>query len=151
MPEAATQFQSTALLELSRDVVRINGIVNHPDVRPLIGEVEFGDVDMSPFVEVDQHWFLMGEHGGFAALWRAPAVYEIHTFILKTGRGRWARNAAFEALTYASIHGAQMLFTLVPYERPEVELFTTMMGFKPTGQDVPLMGVPHMVYKLGAI
>ena len=151
MPEAATQFQSTALLELSRDAQQVNRFVNHPDVRPLIGAVEYGVVDMTPLVDVHENWFLLGEHGGFGALWRAPDVYEIHTFITRAGRGRWAVRAAFEAMTYASIHGAQMMFTLVPPMRPEVATFTAIMGFKPTDQHVPVLGVPHAVYNMGSI
>jgi hypothetical protein len=151
MSPAVLSDDKSPLLELSRDAARINGFVNHPDVREGIGHKDLGAIDLAGFVEIKEHMFFVGEHGGFGALWRAPDVYEIHTFIVPAGRGLWAIRAAREAIAVAKSRGARMLWTCVPVGRPEIDFFTRSMGFRATGQVLEVLGVPHKIYKLGEI
>jgi GNAT superfamily N-acetyltransferase len=136
------------MLELSHDVARINKIVNDPAVRPAIGMVDLGDLDMAPLVEKPEHWFLMGEHGGFALTWSAPCVYEWHSFVLPEGRGKWAADARSEAIEYARHHGAKMLWSKIPPDAPHVDRFARQGGMKPTNNVVETFGVPYRVFSM---
>ena len=120
------------MLKRSSDITRINKVVNHPSVRPMVGMPELGDLDMTPVVERPEHWFLMGDHGGFALTWSAPRVYEWHSFVLPEGRGKWAVEARLEAIKYAGQHGAKMLWTKIPPDAPHVDRFARQGGMKPT-------------------
>ena len=151
MSTATLTADRLRLLTLSRDVERINGYLNDPDVRSGIGHKELGAIDMTSFIEVSEHMFFVGDHGGFAALWRAPNVYEIHTFILPSGRGLWAMKAGREAIKFAKLQSAKMLWTCVPFGRPEIEFFCRAQGFKATGQILKLLDVPYKIFKLGEI
>lgn len=68
----------------------INRIVNNPEVRPFIGVPEMGEVDMSTLVGNPRNCNLIGEHGGMLAVQHLNGIYEIHTHVLKSGRGAWA-------------------------------------------------------------
>lgn len=151
MTKLSPSTNRQTLLSLSRDVERINGYLNHPDIRPGIGHKDLGAIDLSSFIAVDEHMFFVGEHGGFAALWRAPDVYEIHTFIMPSGRGLWALRAGQEAIDFAKENGAKMLWTCVPLGRPEIEFFCRAKGFRATGQILKLLDIPYKIFKHGEI
>ena len=136
------------MLELSHDVARINKIVNDPAVRPAIGMVDLGDLDLAPLVEKPEHWFLMGDHGGFALTWSAPCVYEWHSFVLPEGRGKWAADARSEVIEYARRHGAKMLWSKIPPDAPHVDRFARQGGMKPTNNVVETFGVPYRVFSM---
>ena len=127
----------------------VNSVVNAPEVRPFVGPgADF--LDLSDHVSKPENLFLMGEHGGFALVWSAPEAYEVHTFILNGGRGKWARNAAQEAMNYMAEQGASLLWTKIPDDQPNVAAFAAAMGMKPTGQIIETFGKPYAVYKMGA-
>lgn len=120
------------MLERSFDADRVNEIVNHPSVRPFIGHADGGDLDLAPLVHRDEHWFLIGEHGGFMLGWSAPNTREWHTFILPEGRGAWAAKARAEAVEYARANGTRLLWSKIPPASPHVERFARQGGMKPT-------------------
>lgn len=131
---------------LCRDAERINAVANHPEIRPFIGP---GDaLDMSEAVSRPENWFLMGEHGGFALIWSAPKVYEVHTFIKRSGRGRWAYKAAADMIAFATDSGAAMLWTRIhPEHRPTIS-FARHFGMRPVGYSVETFGQPYGIYKM---
>lgn len=94
-----------------------------------------GDVsvflDMAKPVGDDRNYFLVGEHGGFGLLWSAPGIYEIHTFILPEGRGKWAYLAAGEMLDYMGF--SEKLWTRVEPKDRNVRWFTMKFGFTRVG------------------
>lgn len=134
------------MLGLCTDASRVNAIVNHDDVRPYIGPG--GEIDLSEAVARPENWFLMGEYGGFALIWSAPGVHEVHTFILEGGRGRWARQAAKEGIDFARDRGDQMLWTKIPEGQPRVAIFAAAMGMSDTGEAIETFGRPYHVYKM---
>ena len=136
------------MLERTADVDRINEVVNHPTVRPAVGLPELGDVDMSPLASAPEHWFLMGEHGGFMLGWSAPEVREIHTFILPEGRGKWAAQARDEMLAYAREHGTKLLWTKIAFDARHVEHFARQGGMQLTEEVIETFGVPYRIYRL---
>lgn len=128
----------------SRASERINAIVNHPDVRPHIGPG--GELDLSAAVADPANWFLMGDHGGFALINTAPGEYEVHTFILKSGRGRWARQAAKDGIAFARSHGAGWLWTKIPPHQSHVEAYAREMGMTDTGKHELTFGIPYRIF-----
>lgn len=132
----------------SRDVAFINAVVNHPEVRPFIGSPDLGELDLSPAVSRSENLFMIGIHGGFALGWSAPGVREVHTFILPSGRGAWARRARAEMVSYCRKAGDTMLWTKIPPGQPHVVQFAREAGMRPTGQEVETFGVMHEVYKM---
>ena len=135
------------MLERSFDIARINEVVNHPAVRPFVGP---GDdlIDLTNVITPQENWFLMGEHGGFALLWSAPEVYEIHTFILPEGRGLWGAKARAEGINFARDHGATMLWTRIPPKAPHVARFARQGGMTPTNDVIHRADVPYQIYKM---
>ena len=136
------------MLTRSFDVGHINGVINHPDVRPFVGAPGLGELDMAPVIAMPQHWFLMGEHGGFLLEWSAPRVREWHTFVKPEGRGAWAVRLRKAAIEYAREHGARMLWTKIPPNAPHVERFARQGGMQPAGEVIETFGEPHRIYMM---
>jgi hypothetical protein len=135
------------MLERSFDTARINEVINHPSVRPYVGPGDYF-ADVTPLVNDTNNWFLMGEHGGFGLTQTTPGVHEIHTFILPEGRGAWARDAAQVLLDFARENGDNKVWTKVPSDQKNVEVYTRRAGLKPTGEEVELFGKPYKVFGL---
>ena len=135
-------------VSLCRDAAWINRVVNDPEVRPYVGPVELGELDMSGLMGQAENLFLMGEHGGFALIWTAPKTLEVHTFILPSGRGEWARQAASEGMELARQSGAERLWTRIPPDLPHVKLYARGMGMKPTGEVIQTFDKPYRIYSM---
>jgi len=135
-------------LQRTDDAGWVNRVVNHPDVRPFVGAPEAGDLDLSALAERPEHWFLLGDHGGFALLWTAPRTYEVHTFIFRSGRGEWGNAARAEGIEFARGQGAKTLWTKVPPQARHVERFARQGGMQPTGEVIETFGVPHRIFKM---
>lgn len=127
----------------------VNTVVNHPDVRPFVGiGGPDGYLDHSAPILRPENWFLLGEHGGFALTFSAPGVHEVHTFILKSGRGAWAMQAAQEMIAYARDHGDCMLWTRIHPSQAHVATFAVRNGMTPAGMVLETFGQPYDVYKM---
>lgn len=85
------------------DASSLNLVVNDPAVRPFIDERLDGPLDFSAGVANRNNVLLMGEHGGTFFIRLLPGIYEVHTFALPAGRGKWI--AAFVRAT------AEWMFT----------------------------------------
>lgn len=136
------------MLERSFDAARINAVVNHPDVRPFVGPEDLGELDLAPVAARPEHWFLMGDHGGFLLSWSAPGVREVHTFILPAGRGRWAVEARKAMLEYAAQNGTKQLWTKVLPEHRHVDRFARQGGMQLTDEMVETFGALYRVYSM---
>lgn len=134
------------MLDRCLDPGRVNAIVNHDEVRPFVGPG--GYLDLSEAIARPENWFLIGEHGGFGLIWSAPGSHEVHTFILKSGRGRWARDAARHTIEYAGANGDAMLWTKIPDDQPNVAMFATCMGMKDAGFAIETFEKPYRIYKM---
>lgn len=130
------------------DPVRVNYLVNHPDVRPFIGGDPAEPLDLSAAVANDENIFLDGEHGGFACIWSAPGVYEIHTFVLPEGRGEWAVKFAAWGIAFLVENGAHHLWTRILPEAGNVRAFAIKMGMKPAGRQTLDLGTGPTIYDL---
>lgn len=130
------------------DAARINELVNHPSVRPHIGGDPEQPLDLSAAVSDRTNVFLLGEHGGFACCWTAPRTYEIHTFVLPDGRGRWAYQLAQHGRDWMADYGALHLWTRVHPEAENVRRFTLAAGFVPAGTHTIDIGTGPVTYDL---
>ena len=131
---------------ICRDPDIVNWAVNHPDVRPFVGPG--GELDLTEAVSRPENWFLMGQFGGFGLIWTAPGAHEVHTFVTKGGRGKWARDKAVETIAYAKAGGDRMLWTKIPDDQPNVRAFAQEMGMEPAGFEIETFGKPYAVYKM---
>ena len=139
----------SGLLRRTYEVDMVNAVVNSPDVRPFVGlGAPQGYLDHSAPIKQPENWFLMGEHGGFGLIFSAPGVHEVHTFILKAGRGAWAMQAAQEMIEYARMGGDHMLWTRIHPSQANVAAFAVRNGMKPTGQVLGTFGQPYHVFKM---
>lgn len=136
------------MIERTFDARRINELVNHPAVRPFIGGDIAQPLDLSDAVADPANIFGVGEHGGFAFTWSAPRVYEVHTFILPEGRGRWAADFALTARAWMVENGARLLWTRVHPEAGNVRAFTLKAGFQPAGTHTVDLGAGPVTYEL---
>ena len=136
------------MLERSFDAARINEVVNHLEVRPHVGDPSYGVLDVAPLVARPEHWFLMGEHGGFLLSWSAPGVREVHTFVLPEGRGQWAAAARVAMIGYAKANGTRMLWTKIDPAARHVVRFARQGGMQPTGEVIDMLGTPYNIFKM---
>jgi streptogramin lyase len=130
------------------DAARINTLVNDPSIRPFIGGDGESALDLTAAVDDPQNVFLMGEHGGFAFTWSAPRTYEVHTFILPTGRGPEALEMALTARGWMEEHFADHLWTRVHPDAANVRKFTLKAGFVPAGTHTIDLGTGPITYDL---
>lgn len=88
-------------IELHREFnsTRINEILNHPSIRPWIANDGDGIVDIQKQLDNRANILLMGEHGGVLFLYVMSGIYEAHTQVLPSGRGKW-----MQALAHSCIH-----------------------------------------------
>lgn len=84
-------FPNGHSVEVTREfsAERINYILNDPDVRPWVAPTSAGTIDVSVAVNNRANILLMGEHGGCLLVSLVPGVYEVHTQVLRSGRGQW--------------------------------------------------------------
>lgn len=136
------------MLVRSHDAARINAVVNHPEVRPHVGAPDAGDLDVTDLVERPEHWFLMGDHGGFMLSWSAPGVREVHTFVLPEGRGKWAEDARAAMLDYARKNGTEMLWTKIAEDDRHVIRYARQGGMQFTGDVLETFGKPYRIYRM---
>lgn len=139
------------MLRLSRNAEQINAVVNHPAVRPFVGPVELGELNLSHAVMREENFFLFGEFGGFSLGWTSPYTREVHTFILPEGRGEWARKVAREAINYAFDNGTDRLWSRIPPDRDNVRAYAEEMGMQPTGEQIDTFGQPYDIYEMVAL
>lgn len=91
-------------IKREKDASRINWVLNHPSVRPWTANTADGALDITPAVENENNYLLMGEHGGCMFFRIMPMVYEVHTNVLETGRGAWTKEFTAAAARWMFIN-----------------------------------------------
>lgn len=77
------------MLERHFSAERINEIVNHPSIYPVIRGHHTGPLDLSRVTANPGHVCLVGEYGCVLFIKHQPGIYEFHTSVLPEGRGEW--------------------------------------------------------------
>lgn len=108
----------------------INAAANHPDVRPWLGELAAGPLDLTALVADPANVTMANDHGGFLLHRLADGLYEAHSIFKPEGRGRLA------AETRRSLHflfcstDAVKLLTRVPACNPRAAALARIAGFE---------------------
>ena len=124
-------LESNVRVWREHDAAGINLILNHPDVRPWIADLEIGEVDLSPQVADTNNVLLMGEHGAVFFICFLPGIYECHTQILPKGRGPWAHKFAIAVLDWMfACSNAWEVTTRVPAGHLGALTLTRSVGFQ---------------------
>lgn len=71
------------------DAIRVNEIVNHPEVYPWIKGAHTEPLDLTGVIENKNNVALVGEHGCIIFIKHQAGIYECHTNVLPSGRGKW--------------------------------------------------------------
>ena len=109
------------------DAVRINRVVNHPEVKRWISQTN-DVIDLTPMVTNPRNILLMSDGGGTLFVNHAPALYELHTQFLPDGR-RLAFRFVREALRWMFLRSDAMeLMTRVPIVNEAAVRFTEAFG-----------------------
>lgn len=89
-------------LSVSREysAERINAVVNHPEVRPWVGNPDLGPLDLSPIVADHANVLLMGDGGGFVCQRQEPGIYEVHSQFVPEARGENALRCAMDGMRH---------------------------------------------------
>lgn len=64
----------------------LNSVVNHPGVRPWLGNAEAGEIDVSAVIANPTNYALVTEHGGWLVVNLDAGLYEVHSQFLPEGR-----------------------------------------------------------------
>lgn len=108
----------------------INAVVNHPDVRPWVGNIEAGPIDLTDIVVNPDNVLLMSEGGGFICVQQQPGIYEVHSQFVPERRGENALRAARDGMRYMFTRtDCYELRTKVPAGNVAAAALTKKMGF----------------------
>jgi hypothetical protein len=86
------------MLKRTMDAAFLNGVANHPEVRPHLGGS--GELQLDGILSDPGNIGLQCDHGGFVIHRLEPGVYECHSMFLPEGRGGNAAGAMAETLHY---------------------------------------------------
>ena len=119
------------MIERATDATFINGILNHPEVRPWVADLGEGELDISVAVAKPENVCLVGEFGAFFCFKYFDGSYEVHTQILSQGRGEWARQFAEAGAHYMfTATDCVEILTRVPEGHVAAAALTQAMGFR---------------------
>lgn len=122
---------SLQLLNITRavDAVKINEVLNHPEVRPFVADMADGNLDISEAVLNQHNVLLMGEFGGVMFYHVMPGLYEAHTQVLPEGRGDWAAQLVTACAHWMFTRtDATEIITRVPSNHPAAAALTRVTG-----------------------
>lgn len=121
------------LVDVWRDVdaSHINGIINHPEVRPHVADSSLGEIDLSKQVENPNNFVLSGEYGAFLLSRIMPGVFEVHTQVLPEARGDWAKHFVFAGTHWMFTHtDAFEIVTRVPAGNAGARALALLAGMR---------------------
>lgn len=138
------------LVERTFDAKFINAVANSDDC---LGGLTVGSmeaIDYTPVVKDMRNVVMVGQHGGFVFHRLLPGLYEVHSQVLKPGRGAWALSAVQESVRYLFTQTEAMeLVTRVPEGNNPARSLTLAMGGVAEGVlDSPKLTFSWTMYRL---
>lgn len=122
------------MIERQRSATFVNFVVNHPSVYPWICGPVRGELDLTKAIESGAYIALMGEHGGFLFWHVRDGIFDAHSAVLPPGRGRWAKQAAKDALQWMfEREGAREIMGCAPQGNVAVLALMRVLKFKHRG------------------
>lgn len=85
------------MIERQFDATHANAVLNNPAVRPWVDAPDKGPIDLTAALGDERNICLMGEHGGVLLCRIVTGLYEVHSFVLPSGRGKWFQDFLREA------------------------------------------------------
>lgn len=124
------------MIRRTQAAVFLNGVANHPDVRPYLGHPDSPEpLDLSPLVENPANIALEADGGGWLLHALLPGVYELHTFFLPEARGKPYFRQAREALRLVfTTTDALEILTRCPDDNPGARMAAALTGFRERGR-----------------
>lgn len=118
------------MISPTKDLEGVYYLLNHPSIKDWV----FGDyvIDtIKPLIDDEENKFFLGDLGGCFFIKRAPDIYELHSFVLPAGRGRWARDNFMEVLGWMFANTpATRIVTMCPVNNRMAIGAARMCGFK---------------------
>lgn len=116
------------------DAKRFTEVVRHPAVEPFVSlgqEIP----DLAPYVESQDNYCFMNEHGGFLLVRSGDEQYDVHTAFVPEGRGPHLIQSAIDVrdLMFQEF-GAVRLRTFVSLDNWPAKRLALLAGFKVTGE-----------------
>lgn len=119
------------MLERAADAEWANWVLNHPVVRPDVADEKDGALDVSSIVANAQNVVLNWEHGVFVVIGYGGGIYEAHTAILPSGRGKRAVEFARAGFQYMfTSTDCVEIITRVPVGHVAAKALTERVGFR---------------------
>lgn len=113
------------------DAKRINEIINHESVRPWVAGDIKGNLDADILVKNKANFFFVGEHGGSGFIKLKEGIYDLHSFVLPSGRGSWVKENFQRVRDWMFINtDAIAIVTLCPKNNRMAIGAARMCGFK---------------------
>ena len=153
----SSAHEALAMVERQFDAAWLNQLANDPDIFPWVHGAVVGPMDCAPIAADPRNLILAGEHGAIVMKPVAPGIYDVHTTVLKTGRGKWAvafsQACAHWAFTKSD---AVELGTRVPRGNIAALALTKLAGASLEGEvaDAWIMDhqpIPAKIFSLGII
>jgi len=130
------------MLARTLDPASINAAANHPDVRPWLGLLNLGPLDLTALVTDPANVTLAGEHGGFLCHRIGEGLFEIHSIFSPGGRGRLRPETRAGLRFLFTQTDAVRVVTQVPDCNPRAAALALKTGFeqvlhRPSAWDAP--------------
>lgn len=117
-----------------KNASRINDLINHESIKRWVCGPMIGVLDATVLVENGENIFFVAEHGGCGFIKNGENSYELHSFALPSGRGRWVRDNFFRVRDWIfSNTNASMITTMVPVNNKMALGAARICGFKKYG------------------
>jgi len=117
------------MIERHFDAAAINYVLNDPYVRPDVALPDDGVLDMTSAVADHKNVLLMGEHGGCMFFYMQHGIYEVHTQVLKSGRGPWVAKFVKQCADWMFTRtSAYEITTRVPFEHAAARALAVHAG-----------------------
>lgn len=111
------------------DAAFLNGVINHPEVRPWVGGE--AAINVAEIIANPSNVALVNDFGGFILIQHTPGSYEVHSQFLPEGRGRRSRDAMRDGLDYMFTRtNCEQVITQVPDNNRAAAGLARLAGFR---------------------
>lgn len=118
------------MLTVQTDAKWANRVLNDPEVRPFVAD-EVGEIDASRWISTPSGLVLGGEFGVFVLFKYFDGCWEVHSAVLREGRGQWAVGAAWTVLHHMFTKtDAAEIITRVPQGHIAAKALSEHVGFR---------------------
>jgi hypothetical protein len=116
------------------DTDAVAWIINHPSVRPHLGDEGNVWIDPSRLLEDEKNVLLFDDGGGQLFHWRGPGIFEAHSFYLVRGREALERGREAVRRMFAE-YEAEKIWRATPVENRRARWFNRQLGFRSLGEN----------------